>query len=219
MNLHGQQGMTPEQRRQRQRDIWHKQNEANAAIGKKIREKLGATTISYNEGEMRQLEDKVYAKNGHKYWHYIPSLTAKFPHNIHELKQFLRGTKHVLDIGCGPCEALQVLQMIHPKAHYAGIEYVPEYARMARERVGDSIEVIQGDAFRFRDYKRFDAIYTYQPIRDHELLKKFYSHVWKRIEVGTRWHEVSGYLLREHLQKNFNGQFKVKDSHVVKIAA
>lgn len=73
--------------------------------------------------------------------------------------------RRVLDIGCGPGDALNHLAQRLPEAELVGVDPEAEMVQRARERVGGRARVVQTTLEDFADEGRFDLILSYSNFR------------------------------------------------------
>ena len=113
-----------------------------------------------------------------------------------------------LDVGCDAGNVLLLANAIFRwPMHAWGIERDRKLCLMARQFVGscyDSEYVFNMDAFNFKKYHKFDIIYYYCPIANHELQKKLELLIEKKMKVGA-------YLipfLKQDKSFTVNGNFK-----------
>ncbi|QDT16451.1 class I SAM-dependent methyltransferase [Alienimonas californiensis] len=103
-----------------------------------------------------------------------------------------------LDVGCG-C-GLKLLAAVPFFDRVTGIEIDPRYAAAGRRLLDGGVrrtrpnvcavenadvQLIHGDALEFPDYRRFDAVYFYRPMRDDEKLYVLERRIVEQVRPGT----------------------------------
>lgn len=54
--------------------------------------------------------------------------------------------RRILDVGCGTGTLLSLLRHSHPDAELVGLDADPDIIALARAKLGDGVEIVQGDA-------------------------------------------------------------------------
>ena len=85
----------------------------------------------------------------------------------------LRGDERVLDVGCGSGRVTEELLARVPNGTVCGVDGSAAMVEQARERLGDRVELLVGDAAELEVTRPFDAILStaaFHWIADHERL-------------------------------------------------
>lgn len=115
---------------------------------------------------------------------YIPFDPAKFYKLMTKLKNKYN-LNSFLDIGAGYGDKVLIASDIFNVAH--GIEYINEYVDIASSF---GINLINVDAFEFKDYQLYDLLYMYHPIHDEGFYVELVTHVLKKMRIGGYLVEV-----------------------------
>jgi len=155
---------------------------------------------------------KAYEKLAERY----AALIDTKPHNAYyerpamlSLLPTVHG-KRVLDAGCGPGAYAQIL--LKRGARIVGVDISPKMLRLARERVGDKVELHLTDLTRpmkFLEDKSFDIVIsplTIPYVRDLTRLFKEFYRVLKNpgVLVFSDGHPFGDYLLFKRKRKSKN---------------
>lgn len=90
-----------------------------------------------------------------------------------------------IDVGCGPGVTLAMAQALKFNAY--GIEYNPKTAALASKIFSyrDRDRIMNMDAFEYKEYGKFDVLYFYCPIANHELEKKLEKMLRDEMKPGA----------------------------------
>ncbi|GAC20372.1 class I SAM-dependent methyltransferase [Paraglaciecola arctica] len=115
-----------------------------------------------------------------------------FLENVHAAYRLMLAQGHAtqsqfIDVGCG-C-GMKVLQASKFFNHAVGLEYDEGYANDAQKLLAQmyvqNTLIIHGDGITFDDYKDFNLVYFYRPMRDTELLKNLEDKITSSVTPGT----------------------------------
>ena len=92
-----------------------------------------------------------------------------------------------LDVGCGGATKVYVASRYFQQCD--GLEYDTRYVDAARNTLdllqARNCEIHSGDGVTFENYKEYDVIYFYRPLRDNELLAKMERQIMTTARPGT----------------------------------
>jgi len=122
------------------------------------------------------------------------------PSGLHYLlgcpPKFLEGKKFI-DIGCGIGDKVICAAILSNMVCY-GIEYDFYPVGIGKHIINNLVPcdlqpkaiLLHGDAFT-HDFKEYDRIYTYRPLKEDSALYNFYKHIALCLQVGTMWLECA----------------------------
>ena len=125
---------------------------------------------------------------------FISSNNAHVEKGVKVAKSFLTKDDLIIDAGCGVSPLLLSLQQLGYK-NLAGIEYSEQLISLFRRFTTSDVEMYQGDLANpskqmLELYGKAKLIYSYVPIRDGELYKKYMDTVYNAIPDGAYIVEV-----------------------------
>jgi SAM-dependent methyltransferase len=95
-----------------------------------------------------------------------------------------------LDAGCGMGNILLIAEALNWQP--SGVEIDPKYVKIARDVLGsrDSYfpkraNVHMGDLLKYTGYRKFDVIYYWSPMYDHDMLKRFTERLGNMMKIGA----------------------------------
>ena len=100
---------------------------------------------------------------------------------LNSLKPLMKGVKSFMDVGCGGGDKLELVKKHYPKVKVYGVEHDPCLAAWA----GTYGNVICADAMTL-DYKPYDLIYLYYPIKDINLMNKLMHKIVQTKKESTK---------------------------------
>lgn len=120
------------------------------------------------------------------HYSYIPLDYGTFLNQLNkaakELGLDFQGAKFV-DAGCGIGTKVAMAGMLGLDAY--GVELNPDYVRVAQRMVGyGSDHVIEGDAIK-HNYKPYDIIYFYRPMRDERMQSQLEQRIVRTAQSGA----------------------------------
>jgi SAM-dependent methyltransferase len=113
---------------------------------------------------------------------------------LYEAAEFRRHKgERVLEIGCGT--GCDLLQFAKHGASAVGIDIVPEHIRLARERVGNLAQVLQGDGTNipFQD-ESFEYVYSHGVLHHLDRPRRMVEEIFRVLRPGG-WFNVHVYAL------------------------
>lgn len=173
-----------------------------------------ATKVNKTIGGSAYRHDMVTRDKGYKCIHldvprFVETLKEILENNFQELRSGLSELKF-LDVGCGVGQKVFLANRLFNLESY-GLELRQPLVKAARKLLGKTMSwwspnkekeltrtIIQGNALTFH-YAKFDIIYFYCPIADHDLelkLEKQIAHTAKRGAI------VMGFLCHYFLSNN-----------------
>lgn len=138
----------------------------------------------------RDTQDSAAEAEG--YFTDIPLPTSVFLEDCHAayrvcLAQERRAPLKFLDVGCGG--GMKVLMASHFFTLAEGLEADPNFIRAAKGLLGSvgwgRARAIRGDALAFDDYRNYDVIYFYQPMREAAGLLELEARIVQAAMAGT----------------------------------
>lgn len=91
-----------------------------------------------------------------------------------------------LDCGCGIGNIMMIAYHLGFKPY--GIEYEKENVELARKllrNIIDPKQVIHSDLMKYKHYKKYDVIYYYEPLQNHEKKREFADKIAKGAKRGA----------------------------------
>ena len=91
-----------------------------------------------------------------------------------------------LDCGCGIGNIMVIAHHLGFKPY--GIEYEKENVELARKLLRNAIrpkQVIHGDLMKYENYKKYDVIYYYEPLKKNEKRRDFADKIAKDAKCGA----------------------------------
>jgi len=155
---------------------------------------------------------KAYEKLAERY----AAMIDTKPHNAYyerpamlSLLPRVRG-KRVLDAGCGPCAYAQIL--VRRGAKVVGVDVSPKMLRLARERVGDKVELHLADLtkpMKFLRNNSFDIVISPLVIPYIRNLKRLFKEFFRMLRspgvlVFSDGHPFGDYLFFKKKRKSKN---------------
>lgn len=147
-----------------------------------------------NLGVLDDIHNKYLPTDAWIYDRYIaPAVGAWFDPMREEIASFLTPEARLLDVGCGGGHLLEHLARRHPDASYTGLDQSPGQVARARKRLGDSAEILQGDALAqpFAD-ATFDIVVSVASIKHWPDARKGLFECLRVLRPGGRLYIVEG---------------------------
>lgn len=122
--------------------------------------------------------DEIYrANNDNAGWPFIPANMRDF---IRILDDFgdAKG-KSFLDIGSGPGTKVLTAKLYSNFKHAAGLELNKNYCN---NRTAFDINIINKDLFTFKDYCKYDCLYSFMPIRNPDVMDNALERIVKQMK-------------------------------------
>lgn len=139
----------------------------------------------------------------------IPLAQSLFLKEVHAAKRILMTTRRgkaikFLDVGCGA--GLKVMSAAEYFDMCVGLEYDLGYVQVAKnlmQRLAHNrCTVLHGDALSFEDYRNYDVIYFFRPIRDSAILAQMETKIVEEAKPGALL--IAPYRMFEDRHHDYN---------------
>lgn len=140
----------------------------------------------------RQLISKEIGIRYHrdtKYWNFIPVSSSILIIIIEYIYDTLekKYESNFLDIGCGTGSIPTIMKYCFNFIKSDGIELREEYIKIAYKYglLHFSNQLFNSDIFAFEDYDKYDLLYSYNPIKNKNLMDKALIHIISKMKPGA----------------------------------